>query len=153
MEHVLRRVEHLQDAVAEHGRDRRGDNRNHGHYAHGVGHVGAHLGIVLSPELLRHGYCEARAGAVAEAEHEEHHRRRRPDGGQRIDTDEAANDGRVDEQVHLLQYVAAHERQRELYDVARRRPYGHVVDAWHILSSVLKNRAKVRISRELKVKN
>ena len=118
VEDIGRRVDELQDLLAEQAREQGRHQCEHDGDTSGVAHVAPHLVVVAGAEGLCHGDGKACTGTVAEAHDEEHDAARGPHGGQCAHADPPSYDGGVDDEVHLLQEVAEDERYGELQDGA-----------------------------------
>ena len=106
MEDVVGGVDHPQDAGAENRGEHGEYHADDGSYAQRVGHIGAHLGVVVRTEGLRHGDGKSRARAVAEAHDKKGDGRAGANGGKRFHADPPPHDGSVDYEIHLLEYVS-----------------------------------------------
>ena len=128
------RIHHAQDGRTQQTGDRGHQQGDDYRQPQRVGHVAPHVGIVFGTEGLRHGNGETRAGSTGKPHDKEDDRRRSPYASQCTHADEATHDGSIDHHIHLLKDVSAHQRQCKAHDVARGRPYGHVIHISHDLS-------------------
>jgi len=120
VEDVGRRVDKSENFRTEHAGEQ-GDDSREGHgNAHGIGYIDPHLVIVLTAESLCHGDGKAGARPVAESHDQKVDRRRRTHGSQCTDTDPPSHDGRVNDLIHLLEYIAQHQRQSKMKNAASR---------------------------------
>ena len=78
-----------------------------------VGHIAAHLVVVVGAELLGRRDGEAAAHAAAEAHHQEVDGACGAHGGQSVSAQDLADDGGVDHAVELLEQVPEQNREAE----------------------------------------
>ena len=104
----------------------------HSTYPQRVGHIRAHLHIVLSTESLRYRYGKASTRTVAEAHDKEHHTRCGTHGRQRVHAYPATHDGRVYNEVHLLQDITQNQWNGKMQNAARRTAHRHIIHIAHL---------------------